>query len=248
LNTETQTCIIIPCYNEEKKFPLKYYYSFLDKSSNVILCFVNDGSSDKTLTLLENLKTKYPDKVSVVTYTKNVGKAEAVRKGIQYCNENYNHTYIGYLDADLSSSIQECVNLRSFLDDQISFAFGSRILIVGSTIQRSRFRHFTGRVIATLISNILKLKVYDTQCGCKLFKAELAKYVFKDPFISKWLFDVETFFRIMTLYGRKRAIDKMIEVPLKRWVDEGDSKVKPTYFFKIWSDLYKIHKAYKNID
>ena len=66
-----------------------------------------------------------------------------------------------------------------------------------------------------------------------------------EPFISKWLFDVEIFFRMFSLYGRQEAIKKMLEVPLSLWVDRGDSSVKPTYIFKLWLDLYRIHKRYK---
>ena len=51
-----------------------------------------------------------------------------------------------------------------------------------------------GRVIATIISEILQIKVYDTQCGCKVFSRDLASEVFIDEFISRWLFDVEIFF------------------------------------------------------
>ncbi|VAW26031.1 hypothetical protein MNBD_BACTEROID04-442 [hydrothermal vent metagenome] len=35
------------------------------------------------------------------------------------------------------------------------------------------------------------------------------------------------------------------EVPLKSWIDYDDSKVKMTYFFKLWIDLYHIQKHYQ---
>lgn len=246
LNNSIETCIVIPCYNEAKAFPLKQYYTFLDNDQDVLLVFVNDGSTDNTIQVLEDLKLKYPNKVNIKSLDKNVGKAEAVRQGFQFCNTNYNHKYIGYLDADLSTSIEECVHLKSYMNKQILFSFGSRILIIGSVIKRSNFRHYTGRTIATIISNMLKLKVYDTQCGCKLFEAELSKKLFEKPFISRWLFDVEIFYRMIAIYGREEVIFKMLEVPLKQWVDEGDSKVKMTYFFKIWLDLFNINRAYKS--
>jgi len=101
------------------------------------------------------------------------------------------------------------------------------------------------RVIATSISKILKLKVYDTQCGCKIFEKELSETIFKDPFISKWLFDVEIFQRIILIYGRHQVLNKMVEIPLKRWIDKDGSKVKISYFFKMLMDLYSINKKYK---
>jgi glycosyltransferase involved in cell wall biosynthesis len=244
MKQEGNICIVIPCYNEEMRLPLEEYRSFLHDTPNVVLCFVNDGSVDNTLQILEELKIQHREKVDVVSYPDNVGKAEAVRRGIHFCNKKYNHSFIAYLDADLSTSIQECMNLTQYLKDPIEFCFGSRKKQVGSIIQRKTHRWFIGRIVASIITRILKLSVYDTQCGCKLFTKHLSIQLFEHPFISKWLFDVEIFLRLVTLYGREQASEKMREVPLARWIDQGVSSVKMTYFFKLWFDLYQINKTY----
>jgi len=80
--------------------------------------------------------------------------------------------------------------------------------------------------IATLISNMLLLKFYDTQCGCKVLIRKISIKVFADSFISRWLFDIELFFRIKHLYGNINCIEVMLETPLNKWIDSGDSKVK----------------------
>ena len=80
--------------------------------------------------------------------------------------------------------------------------------------------------IATLISNMLLLKFYDTQCGCKVLPRKISIKVFADSFISRWLFDIELFFRIKHLYGNINCIEVMLEIPLNKWIDSGDSKVK----------------------
>ena len=185
------------------------------------------------------------NKAYLVSYTKNVGKAEAVRRGIHFCNNELDFEYIGYFDADLSTPLPACFKLKSQLTNGIEFVFGSRIMKIGSVIERSSKRHLIGRIIATIISNMLNMKVYDTQCGSKLFTKDLSLYLFKDPFISKWLFDVEIFFRMIKKYGPERALSKMIEIPLDRWIDRGGSKVKFSYFFRLWFDLYAINKKYK---
>ena len=245
LSEMKKVCIIIPCYNEEKRLPLEEYESFLGKNKNIFICFVNDGSTDGTFAVLRALCNKYINKAHLVSYPKNAGKAEAVRRGIHFCNNELDFEYIGYFDADLSTPLDACFKLKSYLSDEIKFVFGSRIMRIGSVIERSFKRHLIGRIIATLISNMLKMKVYDTQCGSKLFSKDLSLYLFKDPFISKWLFDVEIFFRIIKKYGMEGALRKMIEIPLERWIDKGPSKVKMTYFFKLWLDLYAINKKYR---
>lgn len=241
-----QTFIVIPCYNEEKAISSIAYSRFLQNHPDASICFVNDGSTDDTLQVLQTLKQQHPQRIQLLSLLKNVGKAEAVRKGIQYCIQNFNLHYIGYLDADLATTLEEFMLIKNNLDNEIVFCFGSRIRKIGSTINRENSRFLIGRVIATFISNILDLKVYDTQCGCKVFTKEIGQLLFQKEFISKWLFDVELFFRMIRHFGKETALKKMNEIPLKSWIEKGNSKVKPSYFFKLWLDLYTIKKEYKN--
>lgn len=247
MSTVFNTSIVIPCYNEENGISSSEYSNFLENNPEVFICFVNDGSTDKTLEVLNVLKEKYPDQINILSLEKNMGKAEAVRTGINYCNNTYRNQYIGYLDADLATTLEEFIDLRNHLQGEILFSFGSRIRKIGSTIKRENSRFLIGRVVATFISNILDIKVYDTQCGSKLFTKEISEELFQKEFISRWLFDVEIFYRMIHLFGKDNAIKKMIEVPLKLWVEKGDSKVKLTYGFKLWFDLFEIQTKYKNI-
>ncbi len=243
--TKPTLCIVVPCYNEAKNFAFDEYYTFIENHSAILICFVNDGSTDDTLAVLKKLKSSFTNLVDIISYEKNKGKAEAVREGFRYCHKNYNYQNIAYLDADLATTLEECVELSTLLVGEINFVFGSRIMKIGSTIKRKAKRFLIGRIIATFISNILGLKVYDTQCGCKIFSKDLAVQLFSEKFISKWLFDVELFKRMLAIYGKETALEKMIEIPLKKWIDKGDSKVKFSYFFKLWIDLIKINNAYK---
>lgn len=246
------TCIVVPCYNEAERMKIlkEEYASFLENYTDTLICFVDDGSKDETLILLNSFENKFPNRVKILALKENGGKAEAVRKGMLYCTENISANKMAFLDADLSTTLQECIRVSKFLNteygNELSFVFGSRIAKVGSIIERNYFRFLVGRIIATVISKILQLKVYDTQCGCKAFNKEAVSSLFKDRFISKWLFDVEIFFRMYKLYGRGNAIKKMKEIPLNSWIDPGGSKVSFTYFFKLWYDLYKIKKKYKS--
>jgi len=245
MSIKFDTCIVIPCYNEEKNFLSQNYIDFLKNHSEVLLCFINDGSSDNTLQILNGFKIKFPHNVEIISYIKNRGKAEAVRTGIIHCNDRFDFQYIAYLDADLAVSLEECISFTQYFNKDIIFCFGSRINKIGSIIDRKKSRYLIGRFIATVISQILSLKVYDTQCGCKIFTKDLSLIAFSNPFISKWLFDIEIFFRIIAMYGKEESLKKMMEIPLLRWTEHGNSKVKISYFFKLWFDLYKIRRKYK---
>ena len=238
--------IVIPCYNEANRLPVMSYKSFLNKTRDVSIFFINDGSSDETGHLIHEMVMEFNEQVHLISLKKNKGKGNAVFEGFHFVLNNHNFKKIAYLDADLATSLEECYQLTNYVDGKISLAFGSRILKIDNNIKRKWYRFFFGRLVATAISKSLKLSLYDSQCGCKIFESSLAVKIFVEPFLSKWLFDVEIFFRAIKVYGRKNIKEHIKEVPLNEWVDTPDSRVSPWYFFRLWLDLYKISKKYKN--
>jgi len=181
---------------------------------------------------------------------KNGGKSEAVRQGILLSLAQENYSYIGYWDADLATPLNEIQHLDEMIEKfhQPTLLMGSRIKTLGMTnIQRKAHRHYVGRIIATLISKILNIGVYDTQCGAKLIKASDAGKLMSEKFISRWLFDVELLFRIMKMYPNKPAEQIIIEIPLNNWIEKGDSKISATYFLKIPIELLRIHWRYRKL-
>ena len=241
---QSNLAIVIPCYNEYARLPADEFRRFMNGRRDVTLCMVDDASVDATPMLLRELQAEFPEQILLLQQSENRGKAEAVRKGILHCHELDIAPNLAYLDADLATSLEECVSLLAYLNGK-SFVFASRILRVGSVVERKFSRFLIGRVVATTISNILGLKVYDTQCGCKVLKSTLAPLLFEQPFRSRWLFDVELFSRMLAYYGPDKAVSLMEEVPVKRWVDRGDSKVRLSYFFRMWKDLWLIRREHR---
>ena len=100
--------------------------SFLKKKNAASIYFVNDGSSDNTNSVLEDLRIKFPKHVRVINREKNEGKAAAVRLGMNNALRNNKFDSFAFLDADLSTSIEECILLSEKITKKISFVFGSR--------------------------------------------------------------------------------------------------------------------------
>ena len=238
--------IVIPCYNEFERLQEGSFETFLRQDNNTKIVFSNDGSTDRTLDKLNAIRSIAPDKVFINSLEKNAGKAEAIRQGVLYCFAgNLQSDRIAYLDADGATSLSECHSISQNINDDVLFAFGSRILKIDNNIIRKPYRHLIGRILATVISSQLKIHVYDTQCGCKVFRSDLAREVFSERFISKWLFDVEIFHRIIRLYGKDKMRHICREIPLQNWIDTADSKVRFTYSFKIWYDILRIKRKYR---
>ena len=236
--------IIIPCYNESMRLPVNKYLDFLKLNKKVKIIFVNDGSTDKTKNLVNKLFNKFPEQIKILSYEKNKGKGNAVRDGFLYAVRQNMNGNLAYLDADLSTSLEECKLLSKKINDKIKFVFGSRIRKSNHVIKRKFHRFVIGRSIATIISLILGVSVYDTQCGCKIIDQKLVNKSFGEVFSSRWLFDVEIFLRLINFYGKDKFIEISKEVPLKSWVDTEDSRVKFIHAPRIILDLLIIKKRY----
>jgi len=241
--------IVIPCYNEANRLDSSKFKDFASHGHNVRFLFVNDGSTDNTLEVLESLRESDPRIFSVCRLTKNSGKAEAVRQGFLAAFES-NSDYVGFWDADLATPLDTIVSFCQLLDDRrdIEMVFGSRVWLLGRTIERKAWRHYLGRVFATTVSLVLGLNVYDTQCGAKLFRVSpTLMALFREAFITKWIFDVEIIARLIQMRRETNlpAVEDIIyEYPLLEWRDVGGSKVTAIAFIKAIFELLSIYLKY----
>lgn len=242
-----QSCIVIPCYNEAQRLNLDLFEAALLADASLCFAFVNDGSKDETLSMIQAFEAKLPEQVRAIDLPKNGGKAEAVRQGMLKVLDWKDFEIVGYFDADLATPLNQIALLKTHLQKKESYlmAAGSRVRRLGSQIERTTKRHYLGRIFATVVSLMLGISVYDTQCGAKLFKASIVPALFEKEFISKWFFDVEIFARLAKLNGGTDVQEVVIEVPLDKWLEIGGSKIGASTYFKVPSDLWRIYRHYK---
>ena len=238
--------IIIPCYNEAERLDTNNFIDYLSQNTHLHFIFVDDGSTDNTNLIINQIISRFDSLVSLLINETNKGKAESVRLGVI---ESYkmNPDYVGFLDADLATPIEEIDNLLKIIkkDKTKEVVFASRIQLIGNGIKRKFFRHFIGRIFATCVSLLLKIQIYDTQCGAKIFSKKICEEIFMEKFISQWLFDVELFARLINIYGMEKTIEISFEKPVRKWIDIDGSKVKPIFFLKAPFELLKIVRHYK---
>jgi glycosyltransferase involved in cell wall biosynthesis len=245
------TIVVVPCYNEARRLVLAAFDAFLARWHDVTLLFVDDGSTDDTPLVIERLRQRHPRRVLTLRLGANVGKAEAVRRGMLLAIRR-KPTFVGYWDADLATPLEAIPRLRSVLDERpdVSLVMGSRVQLLGRRIQRRWRRHLLGRVFATAASCVLRLPVYDTQCGAKLLRvtAETAE-VFRRPFMTRWIFDVEILARWMQSRSDesvRNAADSIYEYPLEQWREVGGSRLEMADFIAAAIDLAGIYWRYRN--
>jgi len=233
--------IVVPCYEEEQRLDRGRFLA-LSRAPGLSLLFVDDGSKDGTRRMLEGMAAE-SESVRVLVLEKNGGKGEAVRRGMQAALEG-GAAVVGYADADLSTPPAELLRLVDTLEERgCEVVVGSRVLMVGRRIERRSRRHALGRVFATVAAAILRMNFYDTQCGAKFFRdGPPLRSALSEPFTSRWAFDVELLGRLSigdeSVPGLPEAA--FLEVPLREWIDVGESKLRATAMAKTLVDLAKI--------
>ena len=242
--------VVVPCFDEAARLQPLRFSEFLAEEQQVNFLLVNDGSSDATLSVLETLWAKHPDRIHVLDKQPNGGKAEAVRCGMLAAFALEGVAVTGFWDADLATPLHVIPQLLNGLieDPQLEMIFGSRVRLLGHAIHRKPLRHYLGRCFATVVSNILELPIYDTQCGAKLFRITPGlRLILASPFQSRWIFDVEIIARFIALHNKDAsfAARAIYEKPLPRWDDVAGSKVGPLDFFVAIYELMKIRRTFR---
>jgi len=236
--------LIVPCYNESDRLNVAEFEKYALSRPEIQIIFANDGSSDNTAEILKSMASQTHN-ISMVDNTINKGKAETIRQ-VALSLDSTHFEYVAFWDADLATPLNEVsLFLNTFdIKPNLLCVMGARILRLGAPIKRKPARHYLGRVFATIVSMMLKLPVYDTQCGAKIFRADICQTIFKDSFVSKWFFDVELLFRMKSSYKVDNNNPQIYELPLHSWEDVAGSKLKLTDFLTAPLELLKIYKRY----
>lgn len=234
--------IIVPCYNEEERLPVEYWKEIVRTENEIKWLFVDDGSSDRTLEILQEVC--FGTTSRAIKRLKNGGKGNAIRHGLLEMLENDpGLEVLGYLDSDGAFSIEDVFHLVKILIDRtrnssaqtIDAVISSRVSLSGREINRKTSRHYLGRLIATYMTRKWSDAPYDTQSGYKLFvNSNSFREAIKYDFSTKWFVDIE----LMTRVGiNNKGILNIWEEPLLIWNDVDGSKLKLRKFHSIFFEM-----------
>lgn len=217
VNDKPFLSIIIPSYNEEARLPdsLKNITEFVaQKPYQVEVIVVDNNSRDRTPQIIAEFAAQYPF-VRGLTEDQQ-GKGVAVRTGMLVAKGEYRFI----CDADLSMPIED---VDKFLPPQLDgydIAIASREAPGAIRYDEPRYRHLMGRVFNTIVRLFAVPDLQDTQCGFKMFRAEVAENLFPLQTMHGWSFDVEI------LYAARKWGYHVVEVPI-HWYYKSNTRVHP---------------------
>lgn len=209
--------IVIPAYNEQVRLPasLGTIVDFVgSKPYSAEIVVVDNNSKDGTSAIIQDFAARFMCVRGLFEGTQ--GKGAAVRAGMLAARGVYRFI----CDADLSMPITE---LDRFLPPQLAdydIAIASREAPGAVRYHEPWHRHVMGRVFNTIVRVLAVPGLQDTQCGFKMFRAEVAEALFPLQTMNGWSFDVEI------LYAARRRGYRIVEVPI-HWYYGENTRISP---------------------
>ncbi|MCX8159002.1 MAG: glycosyltransferase [Candidatus Pacearchaeota archaeon] len=223
MKTKEKLSIIIPAYNEEKRIArtLKEYCSFFKEKKkshnlNFEIIVVINNTTDKT----EDIVKSYQKSSKELKYLnfKQGGKGFAVIEGFKEALKDKENSFIGFVDADCSTSPQEFFRLFNNIKNYDGI-IASRYLSGAIVKPKPSFqRIIASRIFNFLIRVLFFMPYKDTQCGAKIFKRKVIEKIINKIGITQWAFDVDLLYKI------KKEGFKIKEFPTI-WAETDNSKL-----------------------
>jgi dolichyl-phosphate beta-glucosyltransferase len=241
--------VVIPAYNEERRIgpaldSVIAYLGAREQATEFIV--VSDGSTDGTARVVDAARSQaveFPQlRMELIAYRPNAGKGRAVRTGVLATTG----TFVAFLDADLSTPVEEIDRALQYLDGASRGGAGTHDVVIasraveGAHIQQAQpaYRRWSAKFFGVLRDRIVGIRgFHDTQCGLKVFKGNVARGIFARQRIDGFMFDVET------VFIAQRLGLSIVEMGV-RWTDVSESKVKLSSGLRLIPDLVRIRRLH----
>ena len=146
--------IIIPAYNEEESLP--FLYERLEKLMSSInnyefeVLFVNDGSKDKTIQIIKELRQK-DNRISYVDFSRNFGKEIAMIAGLDYATGDC----VIFMDADLQDPPELIPELIKYWEEGYDDVYARRSSRKGETW----LKKFTSKMYYRVLQSVTRVPI-----------------------------------------------------------------------------------------
>ena len=149
--------VIVPCYNEEEALP--YFYEEINKIMGEMkeveleLLFINDGSKDKTIEVIRDLRKK-DNRVRYVSFSRNFGKEAAMYAGLKEATGDY----MAIMDADLQDPPKLLIEMYNILEQGEYDCVGTRRV---TRKGEPKIRSFFARLFYKIMRKISNMDIVD---------------------------------------------------------------------------------------
>jgi glycosyltransferase involved in cell wall biosynthesis len=155
--------LVIPVYNEEEN--IEYVLEMIKQGKFYDFIFINDGSTDNTGHILDQLDVNHID------LPVNLGLSGAVQMGYKYALRN-NYDYVLQFDGDGQHKIEFVEKLLLKITEGYDIVIGSRFL----TKKRGySLRMLGSRLLSGLIYIVTREKIYDPTSGMRMLNRKMLK-------------------------------------------------------------------------
>ncbi len=229
--------IIIPAYNDGHKFAADVEAAdrFLEQESlNGEIVLVNDGSIDDTVERARDLQARLP-RLRLVSYPQNRGKGYAIAQGVKTAQGRV----IMFADAGLCVPYEIARIALTMLElAMCDIAIGSRRMRGSVKKAQPLYRRIGASGHKMLVHAIgVPSYISDTQCGFKLYRAEVARRLYGELITDGFMFDVEVILRAI------KDGYRILEFPVV-WSNDPDTRFKPiSGSARVLRDLARIRWA-----
>jgi dolichyl-phosphate beta-glucosyltransferase len=209
--------VVVPCLNEETRLPgsLAAALTYLEATGREHeLILVDDGSRDRTPELIREAESAHAS-VRGVFLRPNRGKGRAVAEGVAASAGRL----VLVSDADFSAPIDELPRLEAAIDAGTDVAIGSRAKRGSREVDQPLHRRAMGKGFNLMVQATLLPGIWDTQCGFKLFRGEVARDLLARLRTDGFAYDVEV------LYSARRSGCVVSEIPV-RWINSPTTRVQ----------------------
>ena len=227
--------VIVPAYNDAERLPetlrrLQRYLQLRPMSYEIIV--VLDGPTDNTGEVLENLTSEI-NHLRVIDRKAHRGKGYTVREGMLSATGRVRL----FTDADNSTDISHFDKMRPFLDKDCDIVICSRhpkdAPGARQAIPQVWYKRLMGSVGNLFIQLLAVNGIWDTQCGFKAFRGDVAEKIFSQAVIDGWGLDVE-------ILALARALKYKIEIVPACWINDPKSHVDLSAYIQVCCETVRV--------
>ncbi|MGH7782810.1 MAG: dolichyl-phosphate beta-glucosyltransferase [Candidatus Binatia bacterium] len=234
---EVYLSLIIPARNEAARLPktLHRIQEYLAASAFTYeILVVLDGPTDSTPEILANL-SHHVSHLTVLERAVNRGKGFTVKEGMLRAKGQIRL----FTDADNSTDLAHFDKMKPLFDQGYDLVIASRnakdAAQAEQAVPQAAYKRIIGQIGNRVVQRVAVPGIWDTQCGFKAFRADVAERIFRQTTIERWGFDIE-------VLALARALKYRIGIIPAHWINDERSHVRPMDYLGVLADTFAVRR------